>query len=75
MIRFEPIKCNWRLTLKKGWYAIHWGFDPQEGSFIEAAYYDGNTFDSDLPVIQASSEPFNEESKALEWAEANDISS
>lgn len=56
-----------------GWYAVHYCWDGNEGSFVGAARFDGNSWKESLPVI-AFAGKFINESGALEWASNNDIS-
>lgn len=59
-------------NLVEGWYAIHYGWDPEEGSFVQALYFDGKVFSENLPVIDISNTDFENEHLAGLWADNND---
>lgn len=57
-----------------GWYAVQYGWDCSEGAFVKSVYFDGSEFAESLPILKYSSEPFEDEYSAEEWAHNNDIS-
>lgn len=65
---------KWRERPKKmrqGWYAVHYSWDSQEGSFLDYAKLDNGEWASFLPIMEVAG-PFSSKQKAVEWAEKHD---
>lgn len=56
---------------KPGIYAILYCWEPQEGVFDGAAYWNGKKWDQELPIGAFSFQPFKTIKEAEEWAERN----
>ena len=56
-----------------GWYAISFCWEVAEGSFVGAAFFDGESWDSTLPIVGFSDEFFLSKEKAEAWAKENDF--
>ncbi|MBK8184835.1 MAG: hypothetical protein IPK63_18910 [Candidatus Competibacteraceae bacterium] len=54
-----------------GWYATLHCWDPSEGFFPGADYWDGETWSDDLPIREWAG-PFETEDYADKWAWDND---
>ncbi len=69
--KWEDYDYEKKETLAEGWYAILFGFEPSEGSFAQALYFDGNEFSESLPILHISSDIFPDEMSAEKWSEDN----
>lgn len=54
----------------KGWYAVHYSWDEQEGSFVGYTDFSRGEWGKPLPIEVAG--PFSSKQKAVEWAERHD---
>ncbi len=54
-----------------GWYATLHCWDPLEGFFPGAAWWDGEKWSNSLPICEWAG-PFDTEDAADKWAEDND---
>jgi hypothetical protein len=75
----DPIGNNWKEfdldeVRESGWYAVHYGWNPEEGSWVKAINFDGGVFEESLPLLHISSRGFRSECEAIKWCEKNDIS-
>jgi hypothetical protein len=56
----DPIGINWKEfdldeVRESGWYAVHYGWNPEEGSWVKAINFDGGVFEESLPLLHISS--------------------
>lgn len=58
--------------LPPGWYAILYCWDPHEGFFPGAAYWNGSAWSRDVPIVEISACDFADEVSAEKWADDND---
>lgn len=56
-----------------GWYAVHYSWDANEGSFVGAIRLEGGQWTSRYPLLDWTG-PFRSEQEADDWARANDKS-
>jgi hypothetical protein len=63
---------NNQSCLAIGWYSVLFSWDSEEGSFVQANYFDGDSFEEILPIFSISSVPFATKEDAEEWGAAND---
>lgn len=73
----EDPRATWKLCcgavpLGPGWYATCHCWDPAEGVFPGAHYWDGKQWDEDLPFDAFSSVAFATRVEAEEWAHDHD---
>lgn len=54
-----------------GWYAVLYCWEPQEGVFTDAAYWNGQVWSQSLP-IGGYAGPFADEAEARAWAAARE---
>ena len=59
-------------TLPPGWYSILYCWEPGEGTFPGAAYWNGSKWSDRLPIVEVSSGAFCDEAAARKWADEND---
>lgn len=59
---------------ERGWYAVHYSWDSNEGSFINVLFSDGVkwVYDISLPIFEICG-PFVGEEEAKSWANKNDV--
>ena len=55
-----------------GWYAVVYCFDPHEGMFPTANYWDGTAWRHRGPIILRSPNTFPDMTTASDWARAHD---
>lgn len=57
----------------QGWYAIHYCWEANEGSFTDAVYYDGEKLSRDsLPILEIAG-PFKTEAEANLFIDEYDV--
>ena len=56
---------------KKGWYAVMYSWDSDEGTFVTSRYWTGGKWADliNLPIFMWSPEPFDDFETADIWAE------
>ena len=59
--------------VKTGWYAIHYGWDSDEGSFVGVDFFTETGFQNNHPIIHISSDCFNSKEEAEIWSQKNDF--
>ena len=56
---------------QEGWYAIHYSWDAEEGSFVDTNYFNGGEWVESYPIIQFAW-PFSTKEDAADWADKHD---
>jgi hypothetical protein len=58
----------------RGWYAVMYGWDSDEGTFVNSRFWNGEKWDdlNNLPIFMWSPQPFDDFEAADKWAADND---
>lgn len=57
---------------QKGWYAISYCWEAEEGIFNGASFWTGTNWEGCLPIF-AFAGPFETSAEAVAWADAQDV--
>jgi len=59
--------------LSPGWYAVVKCWEPSEGYFPDANFWDGQSWQERQPILQRSPVSFDTQVAARAWADAHDL--
>lgn len=69
---FEFVCRHDRQPVEPGWYPMQYSWDAEEGIFTGAAYWNGKSWGTDLPLFGWIDECFDDEEQAADLAWEND---